>query len=631
MHRGARIGAMNAPLSQMSLQKTKTAGYVRGSIGKALTVEERKNGGVGFTADEWKGLSLRSSHPNGKMTRGLAGTPLRKNHAAIAGECCDTTVDGDSLNIHAMVDLTTAEGRQAWQDIEEGRVTMFSVGFVARAPADWSEGNRQYENEFREVSLTEKGVMESAYINVAFSKLSENSGQTEAFELKDIATGDSILSAAVSPSTASLIENLPHFTPDMSASSNPSEATPMETAPPASTPSPAPQAQAPPVPELTAEQIAAFSGMDAASIAGLAMARTRAQAEAIRAQAEAAEMKAQWELAQPFLQRAQQKEEARENRKRQAEETARADKLKTLSQLAKETQFGANLDDAADREIIEMLMKTGDAGNRVLSWVESLALKSKEQSQQLSDKDVRLSVYEPKGKPATRRAVEAPAPAAAAPSANSNSFMDGLKGLNKQAKPSVPAVSVATPESPARQDLPFSPFQASEQAIRAQAQQYRAQMEEQQAMNRPPTIINSERLALELLNNNSPKTPAEKCNAAYGARNFSEQFPLTVQCSDIGGMKPDEVYHHVVADSQEDARFRTVRSMGELGSKFDSAFFYDTEKAAMSALASATNPLASASVQYEQIRGYNPQRDRRPADIIFFPREQISEPEEYRW
>jgi len=627
MHRGARIGAMNAPLSQMNLKKTKTAGYVRGSIGKALTVDERKNGGVGFAADEWKGLSTRSSHPNGKMTRGLAGTPLRRNHAAIAGECCDTTVDGDSLNIHAMVDLTTAEGQQAWQDIEEGRLTMFSVGFVARAPADWNEGNRQYENEFREVSLTEKGVVESAYINVAFSKLSENSGQTEEFELKDIATGTSIFTAAVSPSTASPIEeDLPQATPQMSAISNPTEATPMETAPPASTPSPATQAQAPPVAELTPEQIAAFGGMEAGAIANLAVDKARAQAET-------AELKAQWELAQPFLQRAQQKEEARATRKLQVEEKARSDKMQSLSQLAKDTQFGANLDDPADREIIEMLMKSGDSGNRVLGWVERLATTARGQSQEISAKDVRLSVYEPKGKPATRRAVEAlaPASAAAAPSASNNSFLDSLKGLNKQAKPSVPPVAVATAESPARQDLPFNPFQASEMAIRAQAQQYRAQMETQEAMNRAPTILDSERLALELLNSDKPKTGADKCNAAYGARNFSEQFPRTVQCSDIGGMKPDEVYHHAVADSQEDTLFRKVRTMGELGSNFDSAFFYDAEKAAMAALASASNPLASASVHYEQITGYNPQRDRRPAEIIFYPREQISEPEEHRW
>lgn len=628
MNRGARIGTFNAPLAQMNLQKAKTTGYVRGTVGKALTKDERKNGGVGFTAEEWKDLPKKVTHRNGKMTRGLAGTPLRKNHKGIAGECCDTSVDGDDLVIHAMVDLTTAEGLQAWQDIEEGRVTMFSVGFVARASADWDNGNREYENEFREVSLTEKGVVESAYINVAFSQMSENSGQTQEFELKDIATGESVLNTVVEPSTASPIEEDPPVVvaaaaaaeptptpPTMSSAPNDS-ATPMETAPPLASSSPAPAEPA--HTELTPEQIAAFSNLDAAAIANLAMTANQSKAEA-------AELRAQMERAMPFLQRAQEKEQARETRKRMAEEKERADKITTLTQLAKETQFGANLDDPADREIVETLLNSGAAGTRALSWLEHLAQKAKAQNQELQASAARLSVYEPpKSRAATRRAVESPAAAAApaAPANTSKSLLDNLKGLNKQTgqpKPAVPSVPVAQPDSTERQDMSVNPYHAAQLTLQEQIHQQRMQMEQREAMTRAPEILDAEAIALGILSRETANA-AEKCAAAYTARHMSEKFPLTVTCS-ANGMTDDDMYHRVVADAREDTRFTTVRHMGALGSKFDQMFFYGLHSDAMAALSSANNPLNKCSVPLEKTRGYNPAQGlgQRPSEIVVYP------------
>lgn len=621
MHGGARIGTFNAPLAQMNLQKAKTTGYVRGTVGKALTKDERKNGGVGFTAEEWKDLPKKVTHRNGKMTRGLAGTPLRKNHKGIAGECCDTSVDGDDLVIHAMVDLTTAEGLQAWQDIEDGRVTMFSVGFVARASPDWDSGNREYENEFREVSLTEKGVVESAYINVAFSQMSENSGQTQEFELKDIATGESVLTTVVEPSTASPIEEDPPVVvveptpapPTVIMSSAPTDATPMETAPPLVSSSPAPADAV--HTELTPEQIAAFGGLDAAAIANLAMSANQAKAEA-------AELKAQMERAMPFLQRAQEKERARENRKRIAEEQARSDKLMTLAQLAKETQFGADLDNPADREIVETLLNSGSAGTRALSWLEHLAQTAKDQKQELQANAARLSVYEPKGRPATRRAVETPASAAAAPTPATAgaSLLDNLKGLNKQSgqpKPAVPAVRQPDPVD--RQDMSVNPYHAAQLSLQAQIQQQRAQIEQREAMTRAPEILDAEAIALSILSREGANA-AEKCTAAYTARHNTEKFPLTVTCS-ANGLTDDDMYHKVVADAHEDSRFNSVRHMGALGSKFDQMFFYSLHSDAMATLASANNPLIKCSVPLEKARGYNPAQGmgQRPSEIIVYP------------
>jgi hypothetical protein len=629
MHRGitssrSRIGALNAPLSSMNL--TKQNGYVRGSIGTALTAEQRKAGGIGFTTDEWRGLSARKPHQNGKMTRGLAGTPLKKNHDVIAGQCCDTSVDGDNLIIHAMVDLSSAEGRQAWQDIEDGKVTMFSVGFIARAPADWDSGNREYDIDFREVSLTEKGVVESAYINVAFSQLSENSGQTEEFELKDIATGQTILTTAPEQSTATPIEvdsPLP-TAPIMSAPEpTPMDASPVETAPPAPSSSPAPQAQASAptqttesAMDLTPEQINAFKGMDATAIAALALNARRAQ----QLEAENAEMKKQWQGVSPLLESLQKKQEAKEATKRKAAEEQEQAELQAMALLAKETGFGANLDDPNDLAVLKALRDSGESGKRAWTWLKTAANANKKLLEDVTAKEARLSVYEPKGgKPATRRAVEAAAPAQPSP-VPSQSLLANLQGLNKQPKNAVPAV--AQQPAAARQELPYSPYSAAQHQMERDMNSAN--------MNAAPVLLDASALALEILNKEA-LTGQRKCNTVWAARERHDQFPVAVTCSANDGRSLDDVYHYAVPDAEEDRQFGAVRRMGAVGSKFDEMFFYDLQKDCDAALCSTNNPISGCSATWDSSRGQRYDALARPAAITFFGAERIGEEARVPW
>jgi len=139
----------------MTLRETTAGaelGFVSGIVDVPLTPEQRESGMLGHTPDEWLAYNKQAG-----------GHPLKNNHGAVVGRVVHTYVDDKNrLCASALLD---PEYRALWEEVRDGRVHAFSIGFDASR----ERIGEPYKNNNFEVSLTDNPRKPFATIQVRCS------------------------------------------------------------------------------------------------------------------------------------------------------------------------------------------------------------------------------------------------------------------------------------------------------------------------------------------------------------------------------------------------------------------------------------------------------------------------------
>lgn len=137
-------------------------GFVAGIVDRPVTEFERANCFVGHTKEEWLAYNKAAGRH-----------PLKNNHGEIVGRLLHTYVDCDgNLCAGALLDRAHAS---LWEDVRDGRIHAFSIGFDAEPVAD---GALPYKNKNFEVSLTSTPRKPFATIQVRCSETMADASAT---------------------------------------------------------------------------------------------------------------------------------------------------------------------------------------------------------------------------------------------------------------------------------------------------------------------------------------------------------------------------------------------------------------------------------------------------------------------
>lgn len=136
-------------------------GFVSGVVDHPITEQQRADGVVGHTIEQWLAY-------NDTAGRGAGKYPLRDNHGRAVGRLLQTWVDHEQrLCASALIDPAHKELRQA---VQRGEVPAFSIGFDAVPIRNAQSGRWEYKNHAFEVSLTKRPRKEFARIQVRCSE-----------------------------------------------------------------------------------------------------------------------------------------------------------------------------------------------------------------------------------------------------------------------------------------------------------------------------------------------------------------------------------------------------------------------------------------------------------------------------
>jgi len=127
-------------------------GFVSGIVDMPVSADERAAGRLGHTVDEWLAYNANAG-----------GHPLKNNHGDVVGRLVHTYVDHQGRLCASA--LLNPEHRTLWEDVRQGRLHSFSIGFDATR----ERIGEQYKNKNFEVSLTDNPRKPFATIQVRCS------------------------------------------------------------------------------------------------------------------------------------------------------------------------------------------------------------------------------------------------------------------------------------------------------------------------------------------------------------------------------------------------------------------------------------------------------------------------------
>ena len=144
-------------LSQLSTNAD--FGFVDGIVDHAITEQQRAEGMVGHTVEEWEAYS----NPDG----GATAHPLRDEHEEVVGHLLRTYVDRHGrLCASARIDMDRPGGKELFERVKRREKHSFSIGYDAIP----QKGTPRYKNARMDVSLTTEPRKEFATIQVRCNK-----------------------------------------------------------------------------------------------------------------------------------------------------------------------------------------------------------------------------------------------------------------------------------------------------------------------------------------------------------------------------------------------------------------------------------------------------------------------------
>lgn len=144
-------------LSQLSTNAD--FGFVDGIVDHAITEQQRAEGMVGHTVDEWEAYSAADG--------GATAHPLRDEHEEVVGHLLRTYVDRHGrLCASARIDMDRPGGKELFERVKRREKHSFSIGYDAIP----QKGTPRYKNARMDVSLTTEPRKEFATIQVRCNK-----------------------------------------------------------------------------------------------------------------------------------------------------------------------------------------------------------------------------------------------------------------------------------------------------------------------------------------------------------------------------------------------------------------------------------------------------------------------------
>lgn len=163
---GVLFFALEMSLSQLS---TGDIGFVSGIVDLPITEQQRAEGVVGHTAEEWESYN----HPESGATQHV----LRDEHDEVVGHLLHTYVDRQGrLCASGMLDMQNPKNKDLFARVKSGEKHSFSIGYDALP----QKGTRRYKNASMDVSLTTDPRKEFAVVQVRCSnKMSSSEGENQ--------------------------------------------------------------------------------------------------------------------------------------------------------------------------------------------------------------------------------------------------------------------------------------------------------------------------------------------------------------------------------------------------------------------------------------------------------------------
>lgn len=187
-------------------------GFVDGIVDQPITEQERADGKVGHTADEWEAYSLSDG--------GATAHALRDEHQEVVGHLLRTYVDRHGrLCVAARLNMDRPGGKELFQRVKSGEKHSFSIGYDAIP----QKNTRRYKNTGMDVSLTSEPRKEFATVQVRCNRTMSSQLEGDAAKQQETAaepmeaTPSPPSSKGAPPATDDAFEKLRSLSPDQLA------------------------------------------------------------------------------------------------------------------------------------------------------------------------------------------------------------------------------------------------------------------------------------------------------------------------------------------------------------------------------------------------------------------------------